>query len=42
MKNTNITNGNTLANEVEINLDMLCALMLNWVSGQVDNTALSQ
>jgi hypothetical protein len=38
MKNTNITNGNALVDEVEINLDMLRALMLNRVSGQVDNT----
>jgi hypothetical protein len=38
MKNTNITDGNALADEVEINLDMLRALMLNPVSGQVDNT----
>jgi hypothetical protein len=32
------TNGNALTDEVEINLDMLRALMLNRVSGQVDNT----
>ena len=38
MKNTNITNDNVLVDEVEINLDMLRALMLNRVSGQVDNT----
>jgi hypothetical protein len=36
--NTNITNGNALADKVEINLDMLRVLMLNLVSGQVDNT----
>jgi hypothetical protein len=38
MKNTNITNDNVLVDEVEINLDMLRALMLNRVSGQVNNT----
>jgi hypothetical protein len=37
MKNTNITNGNVLAVEVEINLDILRALMLNRVSEQVDS-----
>jgi hypothetical protein len=37
-EDTNITNGTTLADEVEINLDMLGTLMLNRVSGQVDNT----
>jgi hypothetical protein len=26
------------ANKVEINLDVLCVLMLNWVECQVDNT----
>jgi hypothetical protein len=38
MKNTNITKYVALADEVEINLDMLRALMLNPVSGQVHNT----
>jgi hypothetical protein len=38
MKNTNITNDNALTDEVEINLDMLRALMLNRVSGQVYTT----
>jgi hypothetical protein len=31
MDNTNITNSNTLMNEVEMDLDMLRALMLNRV-----------
>ena len=35
MKNTNITSGNPLANEVEVDLDVLGALMLNRVGGHV-------
>jgi hypothetical protein len=31
MKNTSITNSHTLADEVKIDLDMLRALMLNWI-----------
>jgi hypothetical protein len=31
-----ITNGHTFSHEVEIDLDMLGALVLNWVSGEVD------
>ena len=38
MQDTEITNGNTLADEVEINLNMLRALMLNRVGGHVDGT----
>ena len=38
MKNSKITNGNPLPNEVEINLNMLGSLMLNWVGGHVDHT----
>jgi len=36
MKNTNITNGDPFADEVEMNLDMLGSLMLNRVGGYVD------
>jgi len=36
MKNSKITNGNPLPNEVEINLNMLGSLMLNRVGGHVD------
>jgi len=35
MQDTNITNGDTLSDEVEINLDVLRALMLHWVGGHV-------
>ena len=38
MKNSKITNGNPLPDEVEINLNMLGSLMLNRVGGHVDNT----
>ena len=36
MKNSKITNGNPLPNEVEINLNMLGSLMLNRIGGHVD------
>jgi hypothetical protein len=36
MKYTDITNSNTLPNKMEINLDMLGALMLDGVGGHVD------
>ena len=36
MKNTNITNGDPFADEVEMNLDMLGSLMLNRIGGHVD------
>ena len=36
MKNSNISDGDTLADEVEIDLDMLRALMLDGVGGEVD------
>jgi hypothetical protein len=35
MKNPHITDGNPLANEVEVELDMLRALMLDGVGGEV-------
>jgi hypothetical protein len=37
VKDTNISNGDVLANEVEVNLDMLRALMLDGVGGEVDD-----
>lgn len=36
MKNTNRTRSNLVANKVEVNLDMLVALMLNRVGGEID------
>jgi hypothetical protein len=36
MQHVEIANGNTLADEVEVNLNMLRALMLNRVGGHVD------
>lgn len=38
MKNSDITNGHLVANEVQINLNVLCALMLNWIGGHGDDT----
>jgi hypothetical protein len=35
MKNPHISDGNPLANEVEVELDMLRALMLDGVGGEV-------
>ena len=35
MKDTNITSGNPLSDEVEVDLDVLGALMLNRVGGHV-------
>jgi hypothetical protein len=36
MKDTKITNCNSLLDEVKINLNVLSALLLNWVGGHVD------
>jgi hypothetical protein len=36
MQDAEITNGNTLTDEVEVNLNMLRALMLNRVGGHVN------
>jgi hypothetical protein len=38
MKDTDITNGDTLTYEVEINLNMLRLLMLKWIRQKVDST----
>jgi nucleoside-triphosphatase THEP1 len=36
MKNANIANGDTLADEVDVNLNVLRALMLHGIGGEVD------
>jgi hypothetical protein len=38
MQNTNVYDNNALANEVEVNLNMLAALMLVGFDGEVDGT----
>jgi hypothetical protein len=38
MEDTNVPDGNVLVDEVEINLNMLGALVLNKVGGEVDDT----
>jgi hypothetical protein len=38
MKDTNITNSNTLPNKVKINLNVLGVLMLNGAGRHVDST----
>ena len=38
VQNTHITEGDALSDEVEINLDMLRTLMLNWVRGEINHT----
>jgi hypothetical protein len=37
VENTNITGGNTLADEVKVDLRVLCALMLHTIGGEVDH-----
>lgn len=37
MKNSNVTESNLLSNEVDIQLDVLSASMMNGVGGEVDN-----
>jgi hypothetical protein len=36
MKDANITNSNTLVDEVEIDLNMLCLLVLDGVGGEIN------
>ena len=36
MKHTDLTHGNTIANEVETDLDVFGMLMMYWVRGHVD------
>jgi hypothetical protein len=38
VEDTNVSNSNTLADKVKINLNMLGALVLNGVGGEVDGT----
>jgi hypothetical protein len=38
MKNPSMTKGNFLSNKVEINLNMLCSLMLHWVARDIYDT----
>jgi hypothetical protein len=38
MQHSNITDGNSLLEEVKINLNMLSTLMLDWIGGHVDCT----
>jgi hypothetical protein len=37
VEDSNVSNSNTLMHEVEINLNMLGALMLDGVNGEVDD-----
>jgi hypothetical protein len=37
VEDTNVPNGNTLADKLKINFNMLGALVLNGVDGMVDN-----
>jgi hypothetical protein len=36
VEDTNVSDGNALVDKVKINLNMLGALVLNWVGGEVD------
>jgi hypothetical protein len=38
MQDADITDGNTFADKVKVDLDMLCTLVLNNIGGEVDNT----
>jgi hypothetical protein len=38
VQDTNITDGHAFPHKVEVDLDMLCALLLNGVGGEVDDT----
>lgn len=38
MQNSNITNSNTITDELEIDLNMLDALMLDWIAGYINCT----
>jgi hypothetical protein len=40
MQNSNFPNGDLVTNEVEFNLDMLRALMLNGVGHHIENTGI--
>jgi hypothetical protein len=38
MKDLNLAKGDLLPNKMEINLNVLRALMLEWVGGEINNT----
>lgn len=38
MQNPKITNSDSLSDEVQIDLNVLCPLMLNWIGDHVDRT----
>jgi hypothetical protein len=38
MENSNVTEGDLLSNEVEIDLNMFCLLMLHRIAGKIYNT----
>jgi hypothetical protein len=37
VKNSNVTESNLLTNKVDVQLDVLCATMMNGVGGEVDS-----
>jgi hypothetical protein len=37
MKNSNVTESNLLTNKVDVQLNVLCATMMNGVGGEVDS-----
>jgi hypothetical protein len=37
VQNADITDGNTFPDEVEVDLDMLCMLVLNEIGGELDD-----
>jgi hypothetical protein len=37
MKNSNVTESNLLTNKVDVQHDVLCAMMMNGVGGEVDS-----
>lgn len=38
MKNSNMAYGDAFPDEMYVYLDVFCALVLNWVRGQIDGT----
>ena len=38
MKNSELPQGDLLTNEVDVNLDVLRATMMDWVGGHIDST----
>jgi hypothetical protein len=37
VQNADITDGNTFPDEVEVDIDMLCMLVLNEIGGEIDD-----